>query len=411
MAACCALARVASAQPVEPAVVEPAPPVPPPVVTPSTHSLDIHGFVSEGGFWSTDNDYIGKSSRGSLEFFEVGLNVSTEVVDRLRVGVQLFARNDGDFQDVSPRIDWAYLDYRWKPWLGLRAGIIKMPFGLYNEYTDIDSARLPILMPQSIYPIRDRDALIAHRGFSIYGNRELATAGSLEYQAWLGALIIPKNAASVTGATLDNIDDRYVAGVQAFWHPPVDGLRVGGTYIRTSYDFNLTFTPESIAMLEMLGLEPPGYDGKVSILERPEQFVIGSVEYTHGDWLFAGEYARAFTHTRTTIPALIPTTDTDTEAYYAMAAYRLSERFETGLYFSDAYADVHDRHGHDPRYVNNYDAYQHDLAVSLRYDVNDHWLWKAEVHGIDGSLGVTTTDTPNPVQFWALFLVRTTVTF
>ena len=32
-------------------------------------------------------------------------------------------------------MDWAFLDYQWRPWLGLRAGIIKMPFGLYNEYT------------------------------------------------------------------------------------------------------------------------------------------------------------------------------------------------------------------------------------------------------------------------------------
>ncbi|HEV7557538.1 MAG TPA: hypothetical protein VGO00_18870, partial [Kofleriaceae bacterium] len=394
----------------EPAVVDPAPAVPA-VVAPSSHSIEIHGFVSEGGFWSTDNDYIGKSSRGSLELFEVGLNVSTEVADRLRVGVQLFARNDGAFDDLSPRVDWAFLDYQWKPWLGLRAGIIKMPFGLYNEYTDIDSARLPILMPQSIYSIRERDVLISHRGFSIYGNRELGSAGDLEYQAWLGALIIPENATTVSGATLDSIDDKYVAGVQAFWHPPVDGLRVGGTYVRTSIDFNLTFTPESIATLVMLGLEPPGYDGKVSVFEHPEQLVIGSVEYARGDWLLAAEYARAFTHTRTTIPALIPTSDTDAESFYAMAAYRLSERFETGLYYADGYADVHDRHGHDPKYLQNYQAFQHDLTVSLRYDVNDHWLWKAEVHGIDGALGISTIDTPNPVQFWALFLVRTTVTF
>src|SRR5205814_9800689 len=131
--------------------------------------------------------YIGASSRGSLKLFEAGVNVSREVTDRLRAGVQLFARDFGALEDPL-RIDWAFLDYRWRPWLGVRAGVIKMPFGLYNEYTDIDSARLPILMPQSVYSFRNRDILLSHRGFSIYGNRGLRRAGVLEYQAWLGTL-------------------------------------------------------------------------------------------------------------------------------------------------------------------------------------------------------------------------------
>src|SRR4051812_47533602 len=107
----------------------------------SPHDVQIHGFVSEGAFWSTSNDYIGASSDGSLKLFEGGINFSTEVSDRLRVGMQLFARDFGRLED-APRFDWAFLDYRWRTWLGLRAGIIKMPFGLYNESADVDAAHL-----------------------------------------------------------------------------------------------------------------------------------------------------------------------------------------------------------------------------------------------------------------------------
>src|SRR5690242_18271308 len=140
-----------SAAPVPPPAPEPPPPPPPPVVEhhdPAFHvaKFQVHGFVGEGAFVSTANNYIGDSPRGSLALFEAGLNVSTEVADRLRVGMQLYARNVGDFRDLPPRLDWAYIDYRWKSWLGLRAGIIKMPFGLYNEYADIDAARTAILM-------------------------------------------------------------------------------------------------------------------------------------------------------------------------------------------------------------------------------------------------------------------------
>src|SRR5689334_20913394 len=98
---------------------------------PELPPIQIHGFVAEGAFVSTDNDYIGESSRGSLELFEAGLNVSTEVADRLRAGIQFYARDVGKFTDMTPRIDWAFLDYHWKPWLGIRAGVIKMPYGLY----------------------------------------------------------------------------------------------------------------------------------------------------------------------------------------------------------------------------------------------------------------------------------------
>jgi hypothetical protein len=190
--------------------------------------VDIHGFVSEGGFLSTSNDYIGASSQGSLKLAEVGLNVSTEVTDRLRVGAQLFARDFGALED-TPRFDWAYLDYRWKSWLGIRAGIIRMPFGLYNEYADIDSARVAILLPQGVYSFRNRDVLLSHRGFDVYGHRALGAAGELDYQLWLGTLNIPDNALIVSGATLNSIDDKYVTGAQVFWQPPLEGLRLGAT--------------------------------------------------------------------------------------------------------------------------------------------------------------------------------------
>ncbi|HSR97402.1 MAG TPA: hypothetical protein VLM79_10150, partial [Kofleriaceae bacterium] len=188
----------ASAQP-----AAPEPPAPEPAaVAPRTPRVQIHGFVSEGAFASTANDYLGSDSRASLELFEAGINFSTDVADRLRAGIQLFARDVGSLRDDAPKIDWAYLDYRWRPWLGLRAGVIKMPFGLYNEYVDIDAARLPILLPQSVYPVRDRDVLLSHTGFSIYGNRALGAAGELDYQAWLGTLTIPDEALDVIGATL-----------------------------------------------------------------------------------------------------------------------------------------------------------------------------------------------------------------
>ncbi|MEO8550082.1 MAG: hypothetical protein ABI678_08910 [Kofleriaceae bacterium] len=425
---CVALfASAASAQPADPgypvvpvggAPVEPAPagaePAPAaPASTPShLPKLQIHGFASEGGFLSTANDYIGQSSQGDLHLFEAGLNISTEVAERLRVGFQIYGRDVGRFRDLPPRFDWAFLDYHWRSWLGLRAGIIKMPFGLYNEYADIDASRLSILLPQGVYPLQDRSALLAQTGFSIYGIRELGKAGGLEYQAWLGTLDIPSNALDISGATLANADTKYVTGAQVFWRPPVDGLRVGATYLRASIDFNLVLGEANIAALIAAGLVPPDYDGTFRISQAPNSLLVGSVEWLRGEWMFAAEYSRWLTHQTSSIEAALPTFDRDNERFYVMAARRLSERFETGGYYSVYEVDVNDRVGHDHTvYPIRSNAFQRDLAATLRYDVNDHWLWKVEAHFLDGTADLEPVANPTPERYWGLFLFKTTVTF
>lgn len=386
--------------------------VAPAVATPvTTRKVELHGFVSQGAFVSTDNDYIGVSSRGSLELFEVGLNASTQITRDLRAGVQLFARDIGIYDEPLPRVDWAFLDYRWRRWLGVRAGIIKMPFGLYNEYADIDAARVSILMPQSIYPVRNRDALLAHRGFSVYGEYNLGAAGQVDYQGWLGTLSIPRSALTLSGATLDHVDTKYVTGGQAFWHPPIEGLRVGASYLRTSIDFHVDLVDSTVSQLIMAGLVPADYNGRLIVSQRPTSFVIGSAEYARGPWLFAAEYHRGYKRQRTTLPTLIPTFEQDSEGFYGMATYQVAPKIQTGAYYSVNHLDADDRKGHDPKYAQNFQAYQRDLAATVRYDVNDHWLWKLEAHFIDGAADLGVAENPMPTRYWGMFLIRTTVTF
>jgi hypothetical protein len=372
--------------------------------------MQVHGFVSEGGFVTTSGDYIGASSSGSLALFEAALNVSMEVTDRLRAGVQLFGRDFGAFED-PPRFDWAFLDYRWRTWLGVRAGIVKMPFGLYNEYADIDSARLPILMPQGLYPFRNRDVLLAHRGFAGYGNAALGAGNELEYQVWLGTLSIPRNALELSGATLDSINTKYVTGAQAFWYPKLAGLRIGGTVLRASIDFNLTLSPENVTALTMAGAVPPGYRGEITVSQRPDTWMVASAEYIHDEWLFAAEYGRAFKRQRTTLPDAIPTFREDSEQLYGMLTYRGSDQLEVGGYYSVHNLDANDRQGRNPRYAERFHAFQRDLAATVRLDVNAHWLLKLEAHFVDGTGDLPMAANPHPSRYWGLFLFRTTVTF
>jgi hypothetical protein len=403
-----------------PAPLPPPPaPAPPPRVVEhhdaafQVPKFQIHGFVGEGAFVSTANNYLGDSSRGSLALFEAGLNVSTELADRLRVGMQLYARNIGNFRDLPPRLDWAYLDYHWKSWLGLRAGVIKMPFGLYNEYADIDAARTAILLPQSVYPLRDRSALLAQTGFAVYGFRPLGKGGgSLEYQAWLGTLDIPNNALDVNGATLDDVQTRYVTGAQVFWHTPVENLKVGASFLRLSVDFDLTLSDANTHALIMAGVVPADYDGKLVISQRPVTLLAASAQYTPDNWLFAAEYGRSYKRQVSTLPDVLPEFHEDAERFYAMVTHRLASFLEVGGYYSVLFLDVHDRGGHNMmKFAKPWYAWQRDAALTVRYDVNEHWLWKVEGHVIDGIADLFLSQNPSPQRYWGMFLVKTGVTF
>jgi hypothetical protein len=137
-----------------------------------------------------------------------------------------------------------------------------------------------------------------------------------------------------------------------------------------------------------------------------------SAEYLRDDWSFAAEYSRWRIHQTSSVPGLIPDPDSDSEHFYGLISRRLSPALEAGAYYSAVHVDVHDRGGRDQaRFPRRWNAFQRDAAVSLRYDVNDHWLWKLEGHFIDGVADLPRGPNPDPERYWGLFLFKTTVWF
>ncbi len=386
-------------------IVEPTPPTPapepetPPAVF-EVPSVDVHGFVSQGALVTNHNDYLGHSKRGSLEFTEAAVNFSTEPVERLRVGAQLFTRDLGAVGDYKMTLDWAYIDYRHNPWLGFRAGRVKLPFGLYNEYSDVDSARLPILLPQGIYPILSRDVLLAQTGFEIYGSPSLGALGGLDYRLYYGTWFIDPDIGAGGGSpyTIVSVDTERVAGFQVFVRPPIENLRVGASLVYSIIHFNLS-------------VAGPMGDIKFVASLDPVYLWVASAEYIYDDWQFSAEYSRWIQEIKSS-PELIPSSRTDSERAYAMVTRRLKDDLEVGAYYSLHFADVNDREGTNVKYGDFHErAWQKDLAATVRYDVNDSWLWKLEGHFMDGAADLTAGDNPFPKRYWLLFLIKTTVSF
>ncbi|MBX3189652.1 MAG: hypothetical protein KF819_21690 [Labilithrix sp.] len=353
-------------------------------------SVDIHGFVSQGAILSTGNNYLAKSKRGSFELTEVGINFTVPLTDRLRAGLQLFSRDLGPIGNYVPRADWFYLDYRFADWLGFRAGRVKLPFGLYNDSSDADSARVPILLPQSTYPIQNRDFLLAQTGFEIYGRLDLRAAGALEYRHYVGTIFLDTSSQTSLTTRVEEIDIPYVAGERLVWETPIEGLRAAGSLQALRLDARFL------------------HEGKPVDFELPVVLWTGSLEYAAHDLLVAAEYGRWYGRYRSSDPALLPTGETTNERAYLMTSYRVAPWFVPGAYYSLFFPDTRRREGRA--------NVQHDIAATLRFDLNAHWLLKLEGHFMSGTAGLSSALNSNrPLgelePNWGVFLAKTTVYF
>jgi hypothetical protein len=372
--------------------------------------LEIHAFVSQGFFVTTENQYLSDASkRGSFELTEMGLNFTKQVTEDLRVGVQLFAHKVGVLGNYNAKFDWFYLDYHWSDQLGFRAGRIKIPFGLYNEVNDVDTGRAWVLLPQSIYPIQNRNFLLAQTGGELYGYADLGDAGALDYRAYGGTIFIDLTESVNRNPSLSflSLSVPYLTGTRVLWETPLEGFRTGGSVQYLRLDTDLLYDQSLYGPLVTAGQLPATFTGKVSA-EIPALLWVASAEYLHDDLLLAAEYSRWHVRVRSSEPLLLPESRTTSERAYAMAAYRLTPWFEPGVYYSVFFPNVSNRTGRE--------AYQHDVAATLRFDINDFWLVKMEGHYYRGTAGLNSTLNDDKAlttldDNWGAFFVKTTAHF
>jgi len=380
--------------------------------------VDIHGFISQGYMKSTNNNFFAETEDGTSEFSEVGFNLGTDVSDKLHLGIQIFARKLGEFGKGDVEIDWAYGDYRWKDWLGVRAGKMKMPHGLHNATRDVDFLRTNIFLPQSVYNEAWRDTVSAMQGGELYGDIYLGGAGSISYQLQGGNSEFPVDSGVATTtsdqtrlAYLDFEPEDYYPDYSAatglVWTTPLDGLRFSLTGWLVS--FTLKGTTQGLGDLKAT----PEMNGQFEMETRSAEWT-GSLEYAIGDLVISGEYSRnnydfwaggdvfeamksstgqAYSPTLNAIADGITHVELETEGYYGSVSYRFTDWLEVGTYYSVYYADRDDKDGKENEEsavriaagYQDHDAWLKDLCLSFRFDINQNWVFKLEGHKMDGA--------------------------
>lgn len=372
--------------------------------------LNINGFISQGFLQTSDNVYLVKDSDdGSFQFSEAAVNISKEINDNLRGGLQLLSRDFGEVGNNEVKLDWGFLDYSKNDYFGLRLGKVKNEIGLYNSSRDVDLLRSTVLLPQSVYNESLRDIYGAIQGGAVYGFVDVA--GGFTYSASVGVMDVEdentffvaalNTVAAAQGATVEKstIDAdgniMYTGALQ--WTPPVDGLRFGASYAAGEIDLGGTIA---------------GTTSSLDLDMETKYFLIGSVEYINKGLTLSAEYMQNKVETALVSTGTLLSTRR-AKGYYALASYRLNDLFEFGTYYSVYYPDKNDKDGN--RYtalgLNDFRAWQKDLTVFTRFDINDNWLIKAEVHFIDGTSGVIQEYTVDEKKDWEMFTVKTTYSF
>jgi hypothetical protein len=96
--------------------------------------VDIHGFLSQGYLHSDNNNFYADTEEGTFQFNEFSMNFSSDLTDKLRIGLQLLSRDLGKIGNNTVELDWAYGTYRWKDWLGFVREGLSCPWDFTMKY-------------------------------------------------------------------------------------------------------------------------------------------------------------------------------------------------------------------------------------------------------------------------------------
>jgi hypothetical protein len=335
--------------------------------------VQVHSFGSQGFAYSNDNSYLTmNTSQGSFNFDDLGVNLSSQVTDKLRLGAQGYTRRLGELSKGQVTLDWAVVDYRFKPWLGVRGGKVKTALGLYNDLQDVDSISTWALLPQSMYPIDLRGSTIAHYGGDLYGRVRLGKYGKADYTAYGGELPSDPHQGflyALSAVFIEKTPYRGpIYGGDVKWTTPLKGFLAGASY--------MTQHPTGSGVGGQGGPIP----GKAYTWDSKKRAITQFyVQYIVKGLHVDGEYHRDYRHLLTYVPSTnnLSSNEWNARSWYISGAYRFSHRIEVGSYYSFFTPNQNVDTSLPGNHI-------YDKVVTARFDLKSFWTVKVEGHFIDG---------------------------
>ena len=367
-------------------------------------SVQVHGFASQAMFLTSGNNMFGPSiSNPGFDFTELGINGSWLPLPNLRLSMQILSRRDGAWSNGSPVLDFGLMDYSYNFTsdyrLGIRAGRVRQPYGLYNDTRDVAFTRPSILLPQSIYYEGTRDFTISADGLLAYGEIRKPW-GNLNLELFGGY------------ARTDNKETQYSFIQQTYYGTLASDPGFVGRLSYETYDGALRLALSG-AYTSMRYKPNPSGDNlpRGNIGFDP---ILISAQYNTEKWTFSSEYSYNFFSNSGFGPPL--DFSTNGESYYFQAAYRFAPKWELMGRYEAYYPNVDDESGKTFQQKYGQPAYTQFAKIwtlGLRYDITPWMMVRAEYDYTNGSALLTPQSTlnaqtgnpdySNTVQYWNTF--------
>ena len=382
-----------------------------------TYTHNIAGFISQGFIYTDDNNYYTDTTKGSFQFNEIGININKRISPKMKAGIQLLSYTIGDVGKNDIEVDWGFADYSYNRYLNLRAGILKAPLGLYNETRDVDSSMLYIFLPSSVYQTNFRDTVLRLTGVGLYGELSTGIAGDFNYQFLSGKLDLDENSATAKSMYSTykyeiNVEDLNVKTDYIFnikWYLPVEGLLFSWVYRDSEMNAISSYTYGNNQIKFEMKLPQIIY--QTFSLKYETKSLILNYE------LF--DLKTTYIHPYTAIinPSAQNKQTTKRMGWYADVQFIVTQMIQIGGYYSKIYGDIHDKKGLSDDFDPNFSAWQEDICFSIRMDMTDSWIFKTEIHKMNGTMAliksdhVDTSGKLNQKEDWMLFAAKLSYLF
>jgi TonB dependent receptor len=359
--------------------------------------VQIHGFLTQGFFHSSDNNVYGQSDDGiSPGLTEIGLNMSYQPWDRLRFAAQGLYRRAGAVDTGSVRLDYGLADLTLfehdSGKLGLRGGRIKIPFGLYNETRDVAFTHPTILLPQGIYFDRSRSLLISADGGSFYTEQRTGF-GDFNFKFNVGMPSNDLNEIKTVVLAKQNaqgtFDTKPAIATQLNYEINGGEYVFAVSYIDLTFDFNPALgekdIPQNRTHIQPL-LFSAQYNGEKITLT-------GEYEYRWNSFgRFAAQGGGKFV----------------SESWYVEGSYRILPELQATVRFDTISMDITDRNGDTAALLGfqRHSAFASDWVFGLRWDITPSWMVRADYTRVHGTAWLPQADNPVPDktrQDWNLY--------
>ena len=348
-------------------------------------NLQLQGFAAQSLITTSHNNFFGHTQDAvGTGFTEAGVNGVWQPHPGLLVAGQVLYRRAGKSDQEGVRLD--YLQVVWPVWqsvdgaVELRAGKIKIPYGLYNETRDVPFTRPSILLPEGVYFDTVRNFALAAPGAGL--NAHWRTAHG-EWQA---------NIAAVRPGRLDTATEANFL------------RRNQPGYLQSNASYAAQLRWSTLDQSTLLALS---WVNSAAGYHPAPGDPLGPGKLRFAPWVLSAqkrldtvtlttEYAWA--HIRLHDFSLPINVTANTRAWYVQGTWRFRPHWEGLLRYDAIISPLKNNPIGTFTGTPYFTRYAKDWTIGLRWDLTPTLMLRTEFHHVTGTAWLPALDNPNPQQ-------------